>query len=324
MVLSATSSIDGTLQTAPHVVVVAGPTATGKSRLAVKIASEFGGVVINADSQQRYFDLQVLSARPRSEDMAGVLHKLFGVLGPDEQGSAAEWARKAADEINDAAASKQLPIIVGGTGLYLRALMDGLIDVPPIPTEVRKSSDVLLAEIGNDEFYARLKDRDPATTNNLVPGDTHRLLRAWAVMEATGIPLSEWRDAPPSPPLRAKYHSILMMPEREKLYEACDTRFKAMVNNGVIDELIAFLDDGGSLTMPIMKMLGARELAGYLSGDVPLDVSIASAQQATRNYAKRQVTWFRHQFDADEILNEQLTEKNAGEIFSGIRQFLLS
>lgn len=324
MVLLATSSIDGTLKAAPHVVVVAGPTASGKSHLAVKMAGEFDGIVINADSQQRYRDLQTLSARPKPEDMAGVPHKLFGDLGPDEQGSAAEWAKKAADEINSTAARAQLPIVVGGTGLYLRALMDGLIDVPPIPTEVRKSSGALLAEIGNDEFYALLKARDPDTAGNLAPGDTHRLLRAWTVMEATGIPLSEWRAAPPSPPLCAKYYSILMMPEREGLYRACDMRFSDMVENGAAEELRVFLSGEGTLDMPIMKMLGARELADYISGDAPLDAAITAAQQATRNYAKRQVTWFRHQFDADETLNARLSEKIAGEIFSGVHQFLLS
>jgi tRNA dimethylallyltransferase len=317
--LSATSSTDRALRDAPHVVVVAGPTATGKSQLAIKIAKELNGIIINADSQQRYGDLSILSARPVPDEMDGVPHKLFGDLGPGESGSAPEWAEKAAGEINCAMVAAQLPIIVGGTGLYLRALMDGLADIPSIPGDIRQFAEALLGEIGQEAFHARLKNCDPVTADRLAPGDTRRLLRAWEVAEATGTTLSEWHAAPASPPLRARYHSIMMMPGREELYDACDTRFQNMVENGAIEELRTFLRTSGSLEMPIMKMLGARELAAYLSDEVTLDTAVAAAQTATRRYAKRQVTWFSHQFHSDMIIDTKLSEILCARIFSNIR-----
>ena len=322
--MSATSSTDGALLAAPHVIVVAGPTATGKSRLAVKIAGKFDGVVINADSQQRYDDLSILSAQPSPADMAGVPHKLFGDLGPGESGSAAEWAGKAAGEISRAVASAQLPIIVGGTGLYLRALIDGLIDIPPIPINFRKSAEALLADIGREALHACLKIRDPVTADRLALGDTQRLLRAWEVVEATGTPLSEWHTTPTSPLLRAKYYSILTVPPREELYEACDMRFHEMVKNGAVNEVRQLLKAGGSLDMPVMKILGARELAAYLSGHATLNAAIAVAQTATRHYAKRQVTWFRHQFSSDQAINTKFSETLYDKTFSNIRHFLLT
>jgi tRNA dimethylallyltransferase len=322
MVLSATSSIDETLRTETHVIVVAGPTATGKSSLAIQIAREFDGVVINADSQQRYRDLQILSARPTSADRAIAPHKLFGDFGADEKGSAVEWAEKAAGEINCAVESARLPVVVGGTGLYLRALMDGLVDIPPIPTDVRDASEALLAEIGNEEFYERLKARDPETARNLALGDTHRLLRTWTVLEATGTPLREWRALPPSPPLCAKYYSIVMMPKREELYNACNMRFDEMIEKGVIEELKAFLDEGGLPTSSVMKILGARELSKHLLGEVTLEGAIDAAKISIRRYAKRQVTWFRHQLAGTESINSRFSEAVLDRLFSNIRHFL--
>lgn len=303
-------------------VVIAGPTATGKSSLATDIAREFGGVVINADSQQRYKDLKILSARPTASDMAGIPHKLYGDFGPNDVGSAAEWAEKAAGEIKHAVENALLPIVVGGTGLYLRALMDGLVDIPPIPINVRDAAEALCAEIGNDELYARLKNRDPETARNLAAGDTHRLLRAWTVLEVTGVSISEWRAAPVKPPLRAKYHSIVMSPAREALYDACNKRFDEMIKKGALDELKVFFDAGGASTSLVMKMLGARELARALLAEMTLDAAIAAAKAATRQYAKRQVTWFRHQFKETETINAPLSGEIEGKLFSNIRQFL--
>ncbi len=305
-------------------VIVAGPTATGKSRLAVKIADALSGIVINADSQQRYRDLPILSARPTPADMAGVPHKLFGDLGPKDTGSAAEWAEKAAREITEAVNAGLLPVVVGGTGLYLRALMEGLINIPMIPAEIHASSEALLAEIGHVAFHGRLNERDPKIAERLAPGDTHRLLRAWDVIEATGTSLSVWQTTPTSPPLSATYYSIVTVPERAALYGACDARFHQMVESGVVEELRVFLDSGGSLDMPVMKMLGARELASYLSGAATLNEAIAAAQAVTRHYAKRQVTWFKGQFNASLSISTQYSERKTEEILSNIRHWVLT
>ncbi len=322
--MSATSSTDAGLSAAPHVVVVAGPTATGKSWLAVKIANALDGIVINADSQQRYRDLPTLSARPTSVDMAGIPHKLFGDLGPMDTGSAAEWAEKAAKEISGAVSAGRLPVVVGGTGLYLRALMAGLIDIPKIPANVHAATEALLADIGHAAFHERLKVRDPQTAERLAPGDTHRLLRAWDVIEATGTPMSVWQAIPTSPPLQARYYSVVTMPDRKALYDACDTRFQQMVEAGATEEVRQFLGSGGALDMPVMKMLGARELAAYLAGTMTLNEAIAAAQAATRQYAKRQVTWFKHQFSADFSCYTQLSEINCDEILPNIRHWMLT
>ncbi len=316
----ATSSTDDAVTS--RVVVVAGPTATGKSSLAVKIAREFSGVVINADSQQRYKDLPTLSARPTPQDMNGVPHKLFGDLGPEEIGSAAEWAQKAAAEINIAQAAEKLPVVVGGTGLYLRALMDGLNDIPPVPEDVRKDAEKLLAHIGNADLHERLKNSDPKTARDVKPSDTHRLLRAWTVFEATGKPLSEWRDVRPTPPLFAKYLSILILPAREDLYASCNSRFDGMIHGGAVEELKNFFATGGSPHASVMKMLGARELSQFLTGELTLDAAITAAKTSTRHYAKRQVTWFRHQFEADAQLDASPTEETAEIILAKIHQFL--
>ena len=306
----------------PRVVVIAGPTATGKSNLAIKIARAVDGVVINADSQQRYKDLPILSARPTSEDTESVPHKLFGDLSANEIGSAAEWAQKAAGEIAAAGAAGTHSIVVGGTGLYLRALMEGLNDIPAVPDDVRAEAERYLAQVGNDKFHASLKSRDPKTAACIKPGDTHRLLRAWTVFEATDRPLSDWHEVPPTPPLRAMYYPILILPSREPLYAACDDRFDDMIEKGAVEELRAFFATGGSPQSSVMRMLGARELEKHISGELTLDAAISAAKTSTRQYAKRQVTWFRHQFKAKEQLNAAPSGENAEAVLINIRQFL--
>ncbi|MEQ9448814.1 MAG: tRNA (adenosine(37)-N6)-dimethylallyltransferase MiaA [Rhodospirillaceae bacterium] len=306
----------------PKVVVVAGPTASGKSRLAMDIATRFDGVIINADSQQRYGQLKILSAFPSAADMNAAPHQLFGDLAPEETGSAAEWASKAAQEIRDASAGSRLPIVVGGTGFYLRALMEGMADIPPVPNDVRRAGEQLLAKIGNAKFHERLVARDPATVARLAPGDTQRLLRAWEVVEATGVPLSDWHTVPSAPPIFARYFKVVILPPREDLYAACNARFQDMVAAGAVNELRAFLNGGGSSSMPIMRILGARELRAHLAGEIGLGDAIASAQTATRQYAKRQVTWFKHQFSGDKLLETVPRDAACAAVCSDVEGFL--
>lgn len=318
--MSATSSTKNPAAEA-RVLVVAGPTAAGKSALALAIAEEFKGVVINADSQQRFADLRILTARPSPADEARAPHRLFGDLGPGESGSAAEWAAKAAGEIRAAVASGQLPILVGGTGLYFRALMEGLSDMPAVPQAVRDAARVLRDDIGHAQFHARLAARDPATAARLNPGDSQRVLRAWEVIEATGRPLSAWQETPGTPPLAADYFSILVMPPRAALYAACDARFRAMIAGGGLGEVQALLARGMSLESGAGKALGVASLAAHARGEVDLARATVLAQTATRQYAKRQMTWFRNQFHANFTISEKYSATLLPEIFSKVRFF---
>jgi len=282
-------------------IVVAGPTATGKSALALDLAARFGGTIINADALQIYRDLRILTARPDEASEARAPHRLYGVLDAAERGSVARWRELAEAEIEAAA----VPILVGGTGLYLRALLSGLSAVPDIPSAIRAESASLYRELGGEEFRRRLAELDPDAAAHLPPGDRQRLTRAWEVVRATGTPLSAWhRPAPPA--YRAA--TILLMPPREALYAACDARFAAMAAGGGIDEAAALAARGLSPDLPAMKAVGVPELLRHLRGEIGLAEAIALGQQATRRYAKRQTTWFRHQVTADLVFDEQFSE----------------
>jgi len=288
------------------------------------IAEEFGGVIINADSQQRYADLRILTSRPSEADEARVPHRLFGDLKASDSGSAAEWAIKAASEIKAATAAGKLPVLVGGTGLYFRALMEGLSDMPTIAPGMRAAAAALREDIGPAAFHARLAERDPVTAARLNPADTQRVLRAWEVVEGTGKPLSAWQQTPGTPPIAASYFNILVLPPREQLYAACDGRLQHMVENGALDEVKRLLDRGVNPHSGASKALGVPDLAAYLRGERGLKEALILAQTATRQYAKRQMTWFRNQFNAQLTVREKLSESLMAEIFSNIRRFLLT
>lgn len=280
---------------AKPVIVIGGPTASGKSAFALDVAERFGGTVINADSMQLYADLDVLTARPPAEDLARVPHRLYGVLPAAERGSAARWRALALDEIAAAHGAGRLPVVVGGTGLYLRALMQGLCDVPAIPAVIRSTAHERLAALGGEAFRAELVARDP-DSSRLNPGDTTRLTRAWEVLEATGRPLTAWQaEAAEGAPPGLAFLVAVIDPPRPALYAAGDGRFLRMVQRGALEEVRRLDALNLDPDLPAMKALGVPELRAHLSGDLTLDQAIARAQQATRRYAKRQVTWFRHQ-----------------------------
>jgi tRNA dimethylallyltransferase len=278
------------------VVVVGGPTASGKSALALDLAEEFTGTVINADSMQVYSGLSVLTARPGEADTARAPHRLYGVLPPSERCSAARWQALALAEIDAARAAGHLPVVVGGTGLYLRALIEGLADIPPIPEPVRASARALQAETGSPGLHARLAERDPATAARLKPGDTQRLIRAWEVLEGTGRSITDWQSDPAAGPLAGlRFIPSVVDPPRDVLYASCNGRFETMIAHGALDEVRELDTLNLDPNLPALKALGVPELRAYLHGNLSLPEAIAAAQQATRRYAKRQVTWFRHQ-----------------------------
>ncbi len=281
-----------------NVVVIGGPTASGKSGMALDIAEAFGGTVINADSMQLYADLDVLTARPGAEDLARVPHRLYGVLPASERGSAARWRDMALAEIAAAHAAGRLPVVVGGTGLYLRTLMEGLSAVPAIPEDIRKAAHARLRDLGGEAFRAELVVRDPASAK-LNPGDTTRLTRAWEVLEATGHPLSHWQtQTAEGAPEGLAFTVLVLDPPREALYANCDRRFRVMMGQGALEEVRRLDAQNLDPDLPAMKALGVPELRAHLHGERSLDEAIALAQQSTRRYAKRQVTWFRHQLAA--------------------------
>jgi tRNA dimethylallyltransferase len=305
-------------------VVVAGPTASGKSALALRLAEEFTGTVVNADSMQVYDVLKILTARPSAEDEARAPHKVYGVLPPGELCSAGRWRTLATAACEEAWAQGRLPVVVGGTGLYIRSLTEGLSPIPEVPDPVREAARALFAELGNAAFHALLAERDPVMAERLHPGNSQRLVRAWEVLEATGRSLAEWQAAPRQDRLDAEFLTIVIAPEREALYQGCDRRLEAMVAQGALDEVRALLALDLDPALPAMKALGVPELAALLRGELDKDEAIRRAQQATRHYAKRQLTWFRHQQPADLTLPAQFSERFSEEIFSIIRQFLLT
>ena len=306
------------------VIVIAGPTASGKSGLALTAARQFGGWVINADSMQVYDGMRVLTARPSPADEAQAPHRLYGVLPPSDICSAARWRDMAVEQVHLAWQGDALPIIVGGTGLYLRALMDGLSPIPDIPASIRDQARALLTEWGNERFHRELAAIDPEMAARLDSGNSQRLTRAWEVIKATGQSLAHWQRQPNEGALSARWLTLVLDPPRPTLNQACADRFQAMLENGALDEARAMAQLNLSADCPATRVLGLEALQRHLAGHQNLEQARTQAIQATRAYAKRQGTWFRHQIPQAERFAAQLSESLIDEIFSKIRQFLLT
>ena len=274
--------------------LIAGPTASGKSDLAVWLAQALPvpSVVINADSAQVYADLQVLSARPTEEEMQGVPHRLFGTWDGAQACSAADWAAAAKREIAAAHDAGAVPILVGGTGLYIRTLLDGISPIPPIDPGVRDE----VRALSTTDAYSALQDVDPERADRLHPSDSQRIARALEVVRSTGRNLAEWhthKEGGIGDTVRLA--PLVLLPDREHLYTRCDARFVAMMEEGAVQEVEALLARELSPALPVMRAIGVPEIAGYVRGDWSRGEAIERGQQATRNYAKRQYTWLRNQ-----------------------------
>jgi len=281
----------------PPLALIAGPTASGKSDLAVRLALavlERGrdAVVINADSAQVYRDLAVLSARPSADETRGVPHRLFGTWDGAQGCSAADWANAAREEIASAHEDGTVPILVGGTGLYLRTLLDGIAPVPSIDPSIR--AEVRALDVA--DAFAALEREDPVRAAAVSPTDTTRIARALEVVRSTGRTLTQWQGARSGGIGDAvDLHPAILLPPRPWLYERCDRRFATMLDSGAVGEVEALLARGLDPDLPVMRAIGVREIAGYLRGEWPLSTARTAGAQATRNYAKRQYTWLRHQ-----------------------------
>ena len=262
-------------------------------RLALALAERGReGVVVNADASQLYADLRVLSARPTEAEMRGVEHRLFGAWDGAAPCSAADWAQAARREIAAIHAAQATPILVGGTGLYLRTLLEGIAPGPPIDPAIRKA----VRTLATREAYAALRAEDPARAAVLAPGDTARIARALEVVRSTGKPLAHWQERREGGiGEQVVLHPAIVLPEREALYRRCDARFARMLDEGGVEEVEALLARGLDPALPAMRAIGVAEIAGWLAGQWSRAEALARGQQATRNYAKRQYTWFHRQ-----------------------------
>ncbi|MHC8510106.1 MAG: tRNA (adenosine(37)-N6)-dimethylallyltransferase MiaA [Rhodospirillales bacterium] len=306
-------------------VIVTGPTAGGKSALAVDLAETLGGAVINADSMQVYAELRVLTARPSPAEEARAPHRLYGVLAASERCSAGRWARLARAEAEDIWASGLAPVFCGGTGFYLEALMQGLSPAPETPPEVREAVSARQKELGPEAFHAELAAADPETAARLNPGDRQRTARAMEIYQATGKPLSAWLGAhPPEGALAAEFFVIALIPPRETLYAAIDARFDAMLAAGAEAEVRALAALALSPALPAMKAHGVPEIAAWLAGNMTLEAASAQAKQNVRNYAKRQMTWLRHRLPGAHVISAPYSAEVSREILPRVRRFLLT
>lgn len=276
----------------PPLAVIAGPTASGKSDLALALAEQSHGIIINADSAQIYRDLPILSAAPGEADEARAEHRLYGVRDGALPCSAADWAELARSEIARAQAVGKLPVLAGGTGLYLRTLLDGIAPVPPIADDVR----AMVRSRRVDENLAELRLLDPQAADRLGPADTTRIARALEVVKSTGRSLSNWQSERNGGIVgQVELRPIILLPPRDWLYTRCDERFRLMVDRGAIDEVQLLLDRSLDPNLPVMRAIGVRDIASFLRGEMDRAAMIAAGSQATRRYAKRQYTWFAHQ-----------------------------
>jgi tRNA dimethylallyltransferase len=280
----------------PNVTIIAGPTAGGKSARALEYAAQYNRVIINADSQQLYKSLPILTAQPSVDDQKICKHKLYGVLDDGEFMSATKWAEQASALIKQSWHDNTHPILVGGTGFYLKALMDGFSPIPDVPLSVRDKWNNMFKDIGAEQFHAELESVDPIMADKLHPHDKQRLIRAREVLDYTGISLAVWQSKPNEQILpEAIYNVILVMPERNKLYARCNARLQMMMDMGVMDEIMVLDKRLIDKNAPVTKAIGYHELLSYGMGQSSRNQAIELAAQITRNYAKRQVTWFRNQ-----------------------------
>ncbi|NVJ98626.1 MAG: tRNA (adenosine(37)-N6)-dimethylallyltransferase MiaA [Alphaproteobacteria bacterium] len=292
---------------------IAGPTASGKSALSLKLAKDLNGVIINSDSMQVYSDLRVITARPSEEEEAQAPHRLYGYLDASEVSSAAGWAQDAMQEIEASWAQDQTPIVIGGTGMYFKTLLDGMAVIPEIPNDIRAGVRARCEAEGSEALHMDLQSVDPATAARLFPGDSQRICRALEVYEATGKPISEWQADTKPGPMQAVDDAglltkIVLDPPRDVLYDRCNRRFDLMLETGAWQELDNLLARNLDPSLPLMRSLGVPSLAAYRRGELSLKDAIEDAKMQTRRFAKRQLTWFRNQFGHWERFPAQFSE----------------
>ena len=293
------------------VFVIAGPTAAGKSKFSLDLAKKLNGIIINSDSMQVYKNLSILTARPTIEEMNNVEHFLYGYVDGGKRYNVEKWCKDASKVIEESFEKNTTPILVGGTGLYINTLINGMINIPSIPEEIKIESEKILTKFGKDFLINQIKNIDPDSLNEININDNVRLRRIWEVFETTGKKFSEWKlNENKSFIKNYNFKLILFLPDRKKNYEIVNSRFIKMINGGAIEEVKSLLGENLNESLPVMRAHGVPEIKKYLENDTTLEECIVKGQQVTRNYVKRQHTWWNsskleifHKFDKfpDEI-----------------------
>ena len=273
--------------------VIAGPTATGKSEFSIELSKKIGGIIINSDSMQVYKNLKILTARPSIKEMQNIDHHLYGYVEGSERYNVEKWCNDASQIINKNFNNNITPILVGGTGLYISTLINGIIDIPKVTEEIKIESEKILTQLGKEFLVNQIKKIDPRSLEEININDTVRLRRIWEVFESTGKKFSDWK-------LNKNKHFInnynlrilLFLPDRKKNYEIVNSRFINMMNKGAIEEVQKLLEMNLHESMPVMRAHGVPEIKKYLKNEISLDECISRGQQVTRNYVKRQHTWW--------------------------------
>ena len=288
-----------------NLIIIGGPTGSGKSALALKLAEKMGGAIVNADSMQQYRELRIITARPTLGEHRRAPHYLYGYRSADQPGSAGQWLDQAIRAIDEIKAQERVPIVVGGTGLYLQALLQGIAPVPDVPGKVREETSLRFDALGVPGFHQDLARRDPDQAALLEPGDRQRLIRAAEVLEATGKSLLYWKSLPRKRvALPEPIAGIALMPPRPELHARIERRLHRMIDEGALGELEALRTKNLDPNLPLMKAVSVPELMAHLDGRIDLPTAIERATAKTRQFAKRQMTWFRHQLPELEALND--------------------
>lgn len=290
------------------VIIIAGPTASGKSQLAIDIANEVSGVIVNADSMQVYKDTPILSACPSLEDKSKIEHCLYEIYDSSNSGNVFDWLELAVAEIKRIWSENKIPVVVGGTGLYIDNLINGTTPIPATPAHIRDKVARSLERLGLAKLHEKLIEVDPQTAQKLSPNDVTRICRAWEVFSDTGIPISQWHQMPMQKKLEeAKFVVVKILPTKLELDERCFLRFDMMLNAGALQEVEKLATLNLNRNLPAMKALGVPELLDYLDGKTSLEEAVELGKIHTRQYAKRQKTWFANKLNADITLNECYT-----------------
>jgi tRNA dimethylallyltransferase len=298
-------------------VLITGPTASGKSAVALDVAAAIGGAIVNTDSMQVYRQLRILTARPDDAEMARVPHHLFGHVGVEERYSAGRYGREAAETLADLRARGRIPLFVGGTGLYFSVLTEGIAEIPPVPAAVAAAASAKLNEMGNAAFHAMVMACDPQTGARLAPGDSQRLLRAYSVFQATGRPLSDWQKGGAAPVLAGlKLARFVLNPPRPTLHARIAARFAAMLAQGVVEEVRALPRPDPAL--PAARILGLAAIRDFADGRIGREAMEETVVTATRQYAKRQVTWYRKKMAGWQWIESEVQRNIISEIMSQV------
>ncbi len=294
--------------TTNRAILIAGPTASGKSKLAIELAAKIDGVVINTDSMQVYRDLNILTARPQLADLATVPHRLYGCVSGEEVYSVGRFIDDARAAIAECSEARQIPILVGGTGLYFKALLDGLSPIPPIPVPVREHWRAEVRRIGAQKLHSVLNERDAEMAKRVHPSDMQRIVRALEVLEATGKSLAYWQSIPGEPVISGEYAVCLVLDvEREVLHRNCEERLERMVADGALNEVARLAARKLDPSLPVMRALGVQPFMAHLQKQITLEEAVEATKAETRHYIKRQLTWFRGHMSAWTWLSEEQT-----------------